>query len=43
MNNRLFKKVMAACAVGAIAGALVLIPAYSWRCHFSDRLFSRRL
>ncbi|VDY34703.1 Uncharacterised protein [Morganella morganii] len=28
MNNRLFKKVMAACAVGAIAGALVLIPAY---------------
>ncbi|HCU2396730.1 TPA: lysozyme [Morganella morganii] len=27
MNNRLFKKVMAACAAGAIAGALVLIPA----------------
>ena len=25
MNNRLFKKVMAACAAGAIAGALVLI------------------
>ena len=28
MNKRLVKKVMAACAAGAIAGALVLIPAY---------------
>ncbi|EOZ5674035.1 lysozyme [Morganella morganii] len=28
MNNRLFKQVMAACSAGAIAGALVLIPAY---------------
>ena len=28
MNNRLYKKVMAACSVGAIAGALVLIPTY---------------
>ncbi len=27
MNNRLFKKVMAACSASAIAGALVLIPA----------------
>ncbi len=27
MNNRLYKKVMAACSAGAIAGALVLIPA----------------
>ncbi|MEM8447735.1 lysozyme [Morganella morganii] len=27
MNNRLFKKVMAACTASAIAGALVLIPA----------------
>ena len=28
MNKRLVKKVMAACTAGAIAGALVLIPAY---------------
>ena len=28
MNNRLFKKVMAACTAGAIAGSLALIPAY---------------